>query len=636
MTKILKFTIVFILTLVLIAIIAMVSLAMFVSPNRFKPVIVEQVMKKTGRELTIDGDLSWTFFPSVGLKTGHVLLSNPAGFTPKTFVEIQNATIGVQLLPLLQGSIRSSGITLNGMKLNLIRNANGKTNWTFDQQATAPVSPTTKNSTTAKTTPVATPVNTSRAAIGLTISGVDVSDATITWRDDQAKKFITIDKFGLHAQDINLNEPFPIKSDFDFTSKDPAVAGHIALTSKITFNYAKQLYAFRDLEFTANVLQNNNKIKMSINADTIVDLTQQTLKLSNVVGRVENLTLNGKVDVVNLMSSPSATGHFIIVPFDLKQWLQNIGQKVEQLQTVKNVAGNLDFTASQNAVTAQGSVKIDEMQANNVKLTNLVVPFNFQNNILNFAPVTAVFYKGDLQSQAKVNLGSATPQISVQAKLANFQMQPLWEDLAGTKSKVKMTGAGHFDIQVTTSGADANPILKNLNGTSHLNITNGVLQGVDIGHAIDSAYALMKKQTAPEGVGSNQTTFSTFSGSAVIKNGVIHSEDLLIDSPRFKTKGQGQIDLVNKQINYNLQTALRRESQESKTQGFVIPILVTGNLTDPSIRLDTAALLKNIAQQQLEAVKQKAHEQIQQKIKDKLSGDAGKMLQNFLGQGKGQ
>ncbi|MFA0373024.1 AsmA family protein, partial [Vibrio sp. 10N.222.54.F6] len=45
-------------------------------PNNFKPQIVEVVKEKTGRDLAINSDLSWTFFPSLGIKLGGVTLSN--------------------------------------------------------------------------------------------------------------------------------------------------------------------------------------------------------------------------------------------------------------------------------------------------------------------------------------------------------------------------------------------------------------------------------------------------------------------------------------------------------------------------------------------------------------------------------
>src|SRR5579872_2208218 len=135
MRKILKLTGILMGILLLIIVLAIVFLITFVSPNRLKPVLTEQVMKYTGRQLVIDGDMSWTFFPYLGIKVGHSSLSNPSDFNEKTFAEISNITVGVKLLPLFNRQLESSGIMLDGMKLHLIKNKNGQVNWNFPMTA---------------------------------------------------------------------------------------------------------------------------------------------------------------------------------------------------------------------------------------------------------------------------------------------------------------------------------------------------------------------------------------------------------------------------------------------------------------------------------------------------------------------
>lgn len=49
-------------------------LTVFFDPNDFKPEIVNAVKKQTGRELVIGDDLSWTFFPTVGINLGDFTL----------------------------------------------------------------------------------------------------------------------------------------------------------------------------------------------------------------------------------------------------------------------------------------------------------------------------------------------------------------------------------------------------------------------------------------------------------------------------------------------------------------------------------------------------------------------------------
>ena len=46
-------------------IITFLVLVLLVNPNDFKPLIKEQVEAQTGRQLTINGDIEWRFFPSI-------------------------------------------------------------------------------------------------------------------------------------------------------------------------------------------------------------------------------------------------------------------------------------------------------------------------------------------------------------------------------------------------------------------------------------------------------------------------------------------------------------------------------------------------------------------------------------------
>jgi uridine kinase len=64
-----------------LVIVALLALILFVNPNQFKPMIVEQVQKNTGMTLAIEGDISWQFFPSLGFSVGKTELRNPEGFS---------------------------------------------------------------------------------------------------------------------------------------------------------------------------------------------------------------------------------------------------------------------------------------------------------------------------------------------------------------------------------------------------------------------------------------------------------------------------------------------------------------------------------------------------------------------------
>ncbi|BFL83699.1 hypothetical protein LFREDSHE_21490 [Shewanella baltica] len=68
--KFIKWLLALVVTLILLV---TVYLTVFFDPNDFKPEIVDAVKKQTGRELVIADDLSWTFFPVIGINLGACL-----------------------------------------------------------------------------------------------------------------------------------------------------------------------------------------------------------------------------------------------------------------------------------------------------------------------------------------------------------------------------------------------------------------------------------------------------------------------------------------------------------------------------------------------------------------------------------
>ncbi|WP_445947041.1 AsmA family protein, partial [Shewanella sp.] len=93
--------------------------------NSFKPELVELVEKQTGRELQISQDLSWSFFPSLGIDLGGISLSNPQGFDTNMMLEVNTVVASVALQPLLSKKIEIEQLLLDGVEINLVTTKDG-------------------------------------------------------------------------------------------------------------------------------------------------------------------------------------------------------------------------------------------------------------------------------------------------------------------------------------------------------------------------------------------------------------------------------------------------------------------------------------------------------------------------------
>jgi len=114
--KIVKKLIYLVILIALVVVVALAGLFFFVDPNKLKPVITKEVSKRTGYELTIEGNLSWSFYPLVGIKAQHMLLRAPK--ERALLADLKDITVAADLRQLLHGQQKIRGdIYIAGLKL---------------------------------------------------------------------------------------------------------------------------------------------------------------------------------------------------------------------------------------------------------------------------------------------------------------------------------------------------------------------------------------------------------------------------------------------------------------------------------------------------------------------------------------
>ena len=92
---------------------AAIILPLLVDPNDYREEIASAAQKQTGRELKLEGDLSLSVIPWLGVEIGRASLSNAPGMGDEPMVAIEGASVGVKLMPLLGRRLVVSQITLD-------------------------------------------------------------------------------------------------------------------------------------------------------------------------------------------------------------------------------------------------------------------------------------------------------------------------------------------------------------------------------------------------------------------------------------------------------------------------------------------------------------------------------------------
>jgi len=202
--KLIKWLLWLVLFLLVIAVGGAIFLVTKVDPNEYKPQISQKVESLTGRKLTLGGDISWRFYPWVGVTLNDFSLSNREGFAPENMIEATQVDVQLKVLPLLSKQLEIGKIDLQSPKINLSVDAQGVTNWDDLSENGAADAPKIEK-----------PEQAAGAMLGgLVVQGVDISQGEIGWNDQAAGQSYQLSDFNLSTGIIEPGLPV----DFDLNS----------------------------------------------------------------------------------------------------------------------------------------------------------------------------------------------------------------------------------------------------------------------------------------------------------------------------------------------------------------------------------------------------------------------------------
>ncbi len=356
MAKLFKILLWTIVSLVLIIVLAAVLITVLVDPNDYKGEISQQVKQQTGRDLTISGDinLSISLPLSVSLDLGAIELSNAKGFTDKPFAQIKSASLYVAIMPLITEKRLDIGeIKLDGMQLNLIKNKSGVTNWA-DLSAEKPANPAVdaKKTTDSKKSDDASSMSLS----AIKVAGVNISDAHISWLDEQSGQSFNLSKSNIKISDLVEDKAFNIDISSQFSSNQPALSGDISIKTTPTISLSKQVFHLAKTNLTLNVAGKTipgGKNTTRLTGDIVFNGVAQTLKINDMQFNSFDLAIKGLFEAKQLNKDPQFSGNIKIEPFSPKQLAQTLGAalpKMKEDKALNTAQMALNFNGNSHAV----------------------------------------------------------------------------------------------------------------------------------------------------------------------------------------------------------------------------------------------------------------------------------------------
>lgn len=288
--------------IVLLLVITVGVILMVVDPNDYRDEITQAVKKETGRDLTV-ANMSLDIFPQLSVNLEKAALSNAPGFTAPEFVAIEKVQIGAAILPLLSKKLEVETLTLHGLKLNLEKDADGKTNW--DDLTSANQEPEAKDDNQAQEDH-ANPLS---KLSSLNFGGIDIKDGQVVWSDLQNEQNVTLSNFNLSTSSITFGEFFDVSMSADTAIKQPQINNSIQLNLKAKLEQSGA-YALKELNIE-NLTTGSGipveKVKTTLSLPAF-ELNEQQLSIANLTlgfdivgGKDFPLTaINGNTQISNL------------------------------------------------------------------------------------------------------------------------------------------------------------------------------------------------------------------------------------------------------------------------------------------------------------------------------------------------
>ena len=363
--------------LAVLAVAAVVYVTTFFDPEDLKPRLVEVVREQSGLELALEGPLTWSFYPrlGVGVEKAEAWLPDQSVSEEASFVAFRRAEVSLAFAPLLRGEIAIDGMVLDGMRLNLERDETGRGNWETLMERLAERSEAAEEvlaPASATTGPV--PDMQAGLSVALNIASVQVRDGEVSYRDLEAGQELRLENLAVTGSNVNPRNAFPLRATFRLVSHGdlawqaeetpPRLSSDIALEGRVTLGLAERRYLLDGLSFsTASRLAGvEGEQNLSLQASQLhLDAVERRLRLEE--GRLETtlrhpalggsplplsmtfaleadlqeesarlrdlelsgehgLRLNGNLNVERLLDEPAYDGQVRLAPFSLRPWLE--------------------------------------------------------------------------------------------------------------------------------------------------------------------------------------------------------------------------------------------------------------------------------------------------------------------------
>ena len=516
------------------------------------------VKESTGRDLTIAGPVSLTFFPSIGLRAEQVSLSNAPWASNSQMLSLKQVELDIKLLPLFAKRVEIGSISVHGLVLHLQSNKAGQDNWDLSPPSIAPIDPkdavNVKNSGSTNPSPSATQSSSDESNF-VAITSINISDARISYQDaNNSVQLISVPQFSIEGSGSKTSVLLDLQyENYKLGLKGKTSALRQAIIDwdqspvdlKLNFNLSLNGKA---LDIEGQIHKNPNKlpqfdIKVSSKSFDLIPLAAAT---------AASASTNAKTPVAPKKSQGKYFFSDQPLPFDL----------------IPEASGKVTLNIAELNVPDQAPFK------------NLQASLLFKGDVLEVNGVSFDLGKGQAQAQGVISqFDSANPLVSMKGMAQGFTLEQI---LASTDSNAKVSGGNtQIAFNLSGKGKSLHQLAASSNGSLQLSINNATLdskllnKGGDFVITVLDAVNPMRKKT-------NQSIVECAVAYLPFTNGLISLKNSVgVETDRLDIALSGNINLNTEAMNIKIDP----QEKSGITTGIDLGGLVqlVGTLQNPQV-----------------------------------------------------
>ena len=321
--------------LLVLLVLGVAVFAMTFNPNKYKGQIESLVKEKTGRTLSLKGDLEVAFYPALGAKVNGVTFSERG--SAEDFVTLDSAHVSVALMPLLRGEAIVDKIRVSGLKARIVKEKDGTFNFSDLMEPKAEESKAPEKGEAKKAEPkkdVAKKDGEEKAAVGFDIAGIQLDRSAVTYIDRQSGQEIALNDIELSTGRIAQQADGKLSLKTAAKGKNPDLDLKVDLSSGYKFDLPAKAFAISNLDARiAGAAAGMKNLNVNAKGDIAANPEKNEYRVKgfslDAKGQQEGQSLEARIAAPELViAADTAKGGAVTADLRLKEAARDVEAKL--------------------------------------------------------------------------------------------------------------------------------------------------------------------------------------------------------------------------------------------------------------------------------------------------------------------